>query len=77
MDISDAIATLEYLFLGTQELGCLEAGDADDSGELDLSDAVYVLEALFLGGLDPLAPFGECGGDPTDDELGCETFAGC
>ena len=40
VDISDAIATLELLFLGGAEPPCIDAGDSDDSGELDISDGV-------------------------------------
>lgn len=71
-DLTDAIFTLSYLFLGGPTPPCLEAADSNDSGTLDLTDAVYLLNWLFLGGPEPPAPFGECGVDPTEDDLGCE-----
>jgi hypothetical protein len=71
---SDAICLLGYLFLGEPEPPCLDAADADDSGELDLTDAVRVLDHLFLGGDAPPDPGpATCGEDPTEDDLGCAT----
>jgi len=71
IDISDAVATLGWLFLGSSEPWCLDAADSDDSGSIDLSDAVYTLQYLFLAGDPPVhpGPF-LCGGDETPDELG-------
>lgn len=76
-DISDPVATLGYLFLGTEELPCLDAADADDSGLLDLTDAIYSLSFLFLGGPAPLPPFPECWIDPTTDDFDCASYPGC
>jgi hypothetical protein len=78
INITDAVSTLGYLFLGGTEPDCLEAADADDSGDLLLTDAIYLLGYLFLGGEQPPAPFGECAEDPNLGEgLGCESFAPC
>jgi len=72
VDITDGIATLNFLFLGGQEPPCLDASDADDSGGLDLSDGVAVFSFLFLDGAPPPEPGPkECGVDPTADELTC------
>lgn len=76
-DLSDAIATLGFLFLGTAAPGCLDAADVNDSGGVDLSDAVFTLSFLFLGGPSPAAPFGECDTDPTADALDCVHVAPC
>jgi hypothetical protein len=77
-DISDAIATLGFLFLGSPEkLDCQKAADVDDSGKIDISDAVYLLGYQFLGGPAPPPPYPVCGVDETTDELTCESFAGC
>jgi hypothetical protein len=77
-DVSDAIAVLFFLFLGsTEKPGCQKAADVDDSGVLDISDAVYLLGFQFLGGPAPPRPFPACGADRTSDELTCETFEGC
>ncbi|MBN1443388.1 MAG: family 10 glycosylhydrolase [Planctomycetes bacterium] len=76
-DISDAVAILGYLFLGSAEPDCFSALDADDSGHLVLTDAVYVLNRLFLGGAPIPDPHPECGADPSPDGLSCGAFAPC
>jgi hypothetical protein len=71
VDITDAVLTLNYLFLGGEAPPCPDAADADDSGGLDLTDAVTVLLYLFQGGAAFQPPFPEAGPDPTKDSLGC------
>jgi hypothetical protein len=78
LDVSDAVATLGVLFLGAKAPWCMDAGDATDDGYFDISDAVTTLNFLFLGG--PALPeprAGTCGVDPSDDGLGCESYAPC
>jgi hypothetical protein len=70
LEITDAIAILNFLFLGTFSPACEDALDSDDSGEVLITDAIALLGHLFLGspqGLPP--PFGDCGADPTPDSL--------
>ena len=70
VDLSDAIAVLNALFLGAGPLGCPDAADADDDGALNLTDAVAVLLHLFAGGPAPPPPGpGACGRDPSPDGL--------
>jgi hypothetical protein len=76
-DLSDAIHTLAYLFLGGEAPPCLKSADANDSGDLDLSDPVYLLVHLFLGGPPPPSPHPGCGLDPTPDSLTCEVPPSC
>ena len=77
LSITDAITTLRYLFSNGEEPGCLKTADADDDGLLSVTDAVRVLGFLFRGD-DPLpAPFGDCGLDPSDDKLSCESYPAC
>ena len=38
---------------------------------------VFLLNFLFTRGPSPLAPFRECGPDPTIDDLTCLSFEGC
>jgi hypothetical protein len=76
-DISDAVAILNYLFLGVKKVPCEQAGDANDDGALDISDAVYVLSFLFLGGNSMKPPIGTCGIDPTAHDLPCDSFPRC
>ncbi len=81
LDISDAIASLNYQFSGGAAPPCRDAADADDSGEVNISDPIYALAFLFSGGEVPPAPGPlECGPDPTEDEtedLGCAEQPDC
>jgi hypothetical protein len=74
VDIADPIFSLDAQFRGTQQIGCGDAADANDSGDVDLSDAVYELVYLFNGGREPPAPFSAPGQDPTADDLDCEVY---
>ena len=73
LDLSDAVGTLGFLFLGASPPGCEDAADTDDSGAIDVTDPIALLGHLFLGGREPAVPFPECGEDPTDDDLICGT----
>jgi hypothetical protein len=78
VNISDAVAILGFLFLGSPEtLPCRKSADTDDTGTLVLTDAVYLLNFLFLGGPQPPSPFSDCDVDPTPDDLDCESFPPC
>ncbi len=70
VDISDAVFTLGYLFLGN-EPDCLEALDANDDQEINIADAVFLLVHLFRGGPPPPAPYPHPGSDPQPETLGC------
>jgi hypothetical protein len=69
VDISDAIGTLLYLFVGGIEPSCADAADTNDDGELDISDAVETLQYLFAGGRYPAYPFPQEGLDGSPDTL--------
>lgn len=71
-DLSDAIYALGYLFTGGATPPCIAEADFDDSGDVNITDPIYLLAHLFLGGPPPPPPYGECGIDPTEDELSCE-----
>ena len=73
VELTDAIRTLDHLFLSFAELLCPDAADVDDSGSLDVTDAIALLLYLFLDGAPPAEPGGQgCGPDPTTDPLrGC------
>ena len=73
VDISDAVATLGYLFSGLQPT-CVDAMDGNGDGKVDISDAVFLLGYLFGGGEAPSYPFPDCG---IVVGANCETFAGC
>ena len=72
-NLADPIQGLAYL-IGALSIPCLDACDANDDGQFDLADPIYVLNTLFLGGASPVDPGPQqCGPDPTDDTLDCET----
>ena len=78
VDLADAIYLFNWLFLGGPSPACLKAADVNDSGvRPDVSDPVYLLGFLFLGSPPPPAPFGDCGKDPTPDEVPCESNPPC
>jgi hypothetical protein len=79
-DISDAIASLGYLYLGSAASGCRSAADANDDGHLDITDPVILLLDLF--GTEPdnlLPPPGtfDCGFGLRGDPLGCDRYPAC
>lgn len=70
-DISDAIISLNFQFLGDPVLTCPDAADSDDDGALTVTDAIRILQFLFLGGQDFPPPAEVAGSDPTADDLCC------
>jgi hypothetical protein len=83
VDIGDAISVLGYLFGAEQDPSkakvaqCLDAADANDDGRIDIVDAISILGYLFAQSGDLPEPFGECGSDPTTDDLDCSHFSQC
>ncbi len=76
-DISDAVFSLGFLFLGGSTPPCIEAANANGDAALDISDAVYGLGFLFLGGPPPPPPFDECGRWSAEFALPCESYDPC
>jgi hypothetical protein len=74
IDVSDAVFTLNFLFLGGIKPACDDAVDTDDTGSMDITDAVRLLDHLFRSGPAPPAPHPEPGPDPTADALRCRGF---
>jgi hypothetical protein len=72
VEVSDAVHTLEHLFLGGPAPRCPDAADANDSGRVDIADPIGTLAFLFLGAGSSLPPpFPGLGKDPTPDGLAC------
>lgn len=72
--IEDATVTLEFLFLGTIGLTCMDAADTNDSGIVDIVDPMATVFYLFASGAQPPSPGPTTPGpDPTDDALGCDS----
>jgi plastocyanin len=71
LDISDAVATLNFLFAGTGRPFCDDAMDSNDDGQVDIADPIFALGYLFLGTEEIPRPFPLRGADRTEDELLC------
>ncbi len=69
VNISDAIYTLEWLFLGKPPPEVLDSADTDDDGKNDISDPIFLLNALFIKGGPLPPPYPQDGRDPTEDNL--------
>jgi dockerin type I repeat protein len=71
VDLSDAVFTIDYLFLSGQPPLCPEAADANGDGSIDLTDPVVTLGVLFLaqGSIPP--PYPDPGPYTTITGLGC------
>ncbi len=73
-DLSDAVSTLGFLFLGQAAPRCPDASDANDDGHIDISDSVFTLAYLFSGGPPPPSALiidpDVCWFDDTADTLG-------
>ncbi len=76
VNISDAICTLNRLFVGGGAPGCIAATDVNGDAAVNISDPASLLNFLFAGGPPPVQPFPECGpgNSPGDDKLGCESL---
>ncbi len=72
IEITDAVATLGFLFLGAERPFCMDALDANDDGALNVTDPVFTLNFLFLGGAALPAPHPGPEIDPTEDALDCD-----
>jgi hypothetical protein len=79
LDLTDAIATLQFLYMGYTAPECKDAADTDDSGVLDLTDAIASLQFQFMGGTAPASPGPTaCGPDPTPGDQYTEcTYTKC
>ena len=75
LSITDAIALLNFLFLGTANSSCSQAGDANRDGNVDITDGISLLGFLFLGREAPLAPYPDCGIDPVVSD--CLSYPAC
>ena len=71
VNLTDAIYTLNHLFLGGPVPICDDAADVDDNGVMNISDPVHLLIHLFQSGEAPPSPYPDAGADPTADALTC------
>jgi hypothetical protein len=71
LDISDAIAALEFLFDNVSSSTCMDAYDTNDDAAINIADPIRLLDYLFSGAAEPPAPGITCGEDQTGDSLVC------
>jgi hypothetical protein len=70
--MSDVVYLMRHLYVpGSPEAVCFDAADANDDGQITYADASHLLRYLYSVGVEPSAPFPDCGPDPTTDGLGC------
>ena len=74
VDLSDAVFTLGFLFLGGDRPGCMAAADSNGDGVVNIADTSHSLNHLFLGGSAPPGPYPDCGTSDraSDEALECE-----
>ncbi|MEM7165055.1 MAG: putative Ig domain-containing protein [Planctomycetota bacterium] len=72
LTLADAVYALQYSFGGTNAPQCLDACDLNDDGTLNLIDIMHQLHLQFGESVPPAPPFGQCGSDPTPDNLDCK-----
>ncbi len=77
LDLSDALAALNYIFGRAVAPSCVKSADANDDGKLNVTDGVTILLHLFAGRGDLAAPFTGCGADTTPDLLSCFAHSPC
>jgi hypothetical protein len=81
VDIADPIYVINNLFRQGPAFACEDAADANDDGLVDSSDIAYMIAYEFAfpsAGPAPLAPFPDCGVDPTDEDgVTCLGSAAC
>ena len=74
--MTEAVALLNFNFLGGREPPCLAACDFNGDGRVtgSVTDAVYFLTFNFLGGPPPPAPHPVCGPATASDlAIGCRS----
>lgn len=81
VDVGDVVAIIS-VFVGGLEasnnaVDCADAYDINDSGNLSIADALIGFLYVFGSADPPAEPFDDCDSDPTEDDLGCESFPEC
>jgi len=79
VDISDAVASFEFLFNGGEQPLCRNACDGNNDNSVDISDPVFVLNYLFRGAAQPEDPGrdGTCGSTLGFGEPPCDAYVSC
>lgn len=77
VDLTDVLASLDYLFQNGPFPDCEKALDSNDDAVVNIADPLFTLLYLFVGGAPPELPFPDCGLDPTPDGLSCNSHDAC
>ncbi|HVR74511.1 MAG TPA: hypothetical protein VMT52_09275 [Planctomycetota bacterium] len=72
-NITDSEATLDWLFLGEPDSGCVAVTDTNGDERTEITNPIHVLGHLFLGGPAPALPFSDCGTGSDAGRNRCET----
>jgi len=72
-NIADAIWLVAEIFNNGGTSSCQKSADCNNDGGVDVSDATFSITYRFMDGAPPSAPFPDCGIDPTDDDLSCDS----
>ena len=72
-NIADAVWIVAALFNNGPGSNCEKSADCNDDGGVDVSDATFNITYRFMDGSAPSAPFPDCGTDPTEDTLSCDS----
>ncbi|MEE8143380.1 MAG: hypothetical protein V3T77_09795 [Planctomycetota bacterium] len=75
VNVADPVYNLNYQF-NMGPATCLDALDSNDDGTVNVADPVYSLGFQFAMG-PALPPPNECGSDPSDDTLDCQSYSSC
>ena len=78
VNLSDALAVVNYLFRNGKPPACPDSADFDDRDDIELTDMILIMNFLF-NGVDLSAPPGpfQCGPDPTPDGLAECAYENC
>jgi len=76
--MGDGLMIIGY-YIGDTDLSCLDAADVNDDGVITMGDGLQAI-GYYIGdsAAVPMAPFPDCGVDPTDtDDLNCDCHMYC
>jgi hypothetical protein len=77
LELADAVAVLSYHFVGGESPTCRDTADTNDDGVIDITDGIAIIWHFFADTGPLPEPFGECGIDPTVDDVTCAEFSPC
>jgi hypothetical protein len=77
LTVADGLLVLNYLFRRQEPVPCEKSADANDDGRLSLLDPIALVSLLFGRSAGLPEPFPNCGNDPTEDPLECESAGAC